>query len=145
MRHGNLAPGHHGGGHPGNWRRGRRWGRRGRGGWGGGWWGGGWGYPVYDSVLAYDPCEECWDLPPYTYAYDRCVIENGCRTPLLGVGQAPASAQDVVNRTTGMIAGTIAGGVIGLGVGVVGLGWLAYYMFVGRHKRVRRNRRRRSR
>jgi hypothetical protein len=38
MRHGNLAPGHHGGGggHPGNWRRGRRWGRRGRGGWGGG-------------------------------------------------------------------------------------------------------------
>jgi hypothetical protein len=146
LRHGggHHGGGHHGGGHGGRWGRGRGWG-------GGGWgWGGGWvdpGYAVYNTVVARDPCEECWDLPPYTRAYDRCVIENDCRTPLLhpalrGLGQTPTSAQDAVNRTTGMIAGTIAGGVIGLGVGVLALGGIAYYMFVGRHRRVRRNRRR---
>jgi hypothetical protein len=139
-----------GGRHGGRGRRG--WGRGlwGRGGWGPGWggWGGGWGYPgyaVYDTY--YDPCDECYGLPPR--AAQQCLAVRGCTHPMLGLGQAatPASlaVQETVNRTAGLVAGTIAGGVVGLGVGIVGLGWLAYYMFVGRHKRVRSNRRRRSR
>lgn len=117
--------------------RGRGWGRRGRRGWG--WWGSP-GYVAYDI---YDPCVECYGLPPAEYG--RCMTAKGCVTPLLGLGQAatPASlaVQETVNRTAGLVAGTIAGGVIGLGVGIVGLGWLAYYM-LHRSRRPSRNRRR---
>jgi hypothetical protein len=116
----------------GGWRGGRRWGR--------GW--GGWGYPGYVTYI-YDNCEECFGLMPDDY--QQCMAVRGCLHPMLGLGQeAPTSASIATQEIVARAAGAVAGGVIGLGLGAVGLTWLAYYMFVGRHKnrRVRHNRRR---
>lgn len=125
-----------GGGRRGGGRRGghgRGWGRGRRRGWGGGGWGwsGGWD-PGYATVYAYDPCAECYGLPPAVYA--RCMVVNDCAMPL---GQAVP--ESIVRETAGAVAGTVARGAVMLGVAVVGLSGLAY-MFSGR--RVRRNRRR---